>query len=348
MNKRRNLVKLNKSLVKLLASDPQGMPSSRSRPRKSKRSKKTAVIVSLMVVMICGSIFLGIASSVISRFALLEAFLTMMSTSSFIGDTNLLIVGLDNVEGSHRTDTILVVHISPNDKKMSVVSIPRDTIMNVPGVGLTKVNHAFAYGGIYLTRITLEEFLGIKIPFTVAINIEGLAKVIDDLGGLTINVEKRMYYVDYAGGLYVDLYPGLQHLNGRQAVGYVRFRHDSTGDIGRILRQQKFMQALAMKIITKKDVLSAPKMIMSLLSNVNTNMSARQVLGLSLAMRQSFDIGNIEMTSIPGDSIMIDKVYYMKPNVAEVGQRSRHYLRSGIQKQKTLVNWRDSNSQERN
>jgi LCP family protein required for cell wall assembly len=342
MNKNRNLVKLNKNLVKLLASRPKDISYPRQRSKKAK-SSRTVLLVSLLVLVITASTFLGIASAVISRFALLEAFLTMMSTSPFIGDTNLLVVGLDNVEGSHRTDTILVVHVSPKDKKVNVVSIPRDTIMDVPGIGLTKVNHAFAYGGIYLTRRTLEDFLGIKIPFSVAINIDGLAKVIDTLGGLTINVEKRMYYVDYAGGLFVDLYPGLQHLNGRQALGYVRFRHDPSGDMGRILRQQKFMQALARKIIIKKDVLSAPKVIMSLLSNINTNMSARQVLGLSLAMRQSFDIGNIEMTSVPGDSIMIDKVYYMKPDLAEVERITRMYLRTSIEKQKTLVNWRNSN-----
>jgi len=344
MNKNRNLVKLNKNLVKLLASKPKDLSYHHRRSNKAKGSRKTVLLVSLLVLVITASTFLGIASAIISRFALLEAFLTMMSTSPFIGDTNLLVVGLDNVEGSHRTDTILVVHISPKDKKVNVVSIPRDTIMQVPGIGLTKVNHAFAYGGIYLTRRTLEDFLGIKIPFSVAINIDGLAKVIDTLGGLTINVEKRMYYVDYAGGLFVDLYPGLQHLNGRQALGYVRFRHDPSGDMGRILRQQNFMQALARKIITKKDVLSAPKVIMSLLSNINTNMSVRQVLGLSLAMRQSFDIGNIEMTSVPGDSIMIDKVYYMKPDLAEVERITRMYLRTSIEKQKNLVNWRNSNS----
>jgi len=344
MSKNRNLVKLNKNLVRLLSSQPKDLSYNRQRSKKTKGSKRTVLLVSLLVLVITASTFLGIASAVISRFALLEAFLTMMSTSPFIGDTNLLVVGLDNVEGSHRTDTILVVHISPKDKKVNVVSIPRDTIMEVPGIGLTKVNHAFAYGGIYLTRRTLEDFLGIKIPFSVAINIDGLAKVIDTLGGLTINVEKRMYYVDYAGGLFVDLYPGLQHLNGRQALGYVRFRHDPSGDIGRILRQQNFMQALARKIIIKKDVLSAPKVIMSLLSNINTNMSVRQVLGLSLAMRQSFDIGNIEMTSVPGDSILIDKVYYMKPDLAEVEKITRMYLRTSIEKQKTLVNWRNSNS----
>jgi LCP family protein required for cell wall assembly len=337
MNKKRNLVKLNRSLLKLLASRPTDLSVPRHRQKKSKKSK-VVLIATLLVLVICVSTFIGIASSVISRFALLEAFLTMMSTSSFIGDTNLLIVGLDNVEGSHRTDTILVVHISPKDKKVNVVSIPRDTLMDVPGIGLTKVNHAFAYGGINLTRRALEGFLSIKIPFTVAINIDGLAKVIDTLGGLTINVEKRMYYVDYAGGLFVDLYPGIQHLNGRQALGYVRFRHDVSGDVGRMIRQQKFVQALAGKIISKRDVLSAPKVILSLLSNVNTNMSVRQVLGLSLAMRQSFDIGNIEMTSIPGESIVIDKVYYMKPNIAEVERITRRYLRSGIQKKRTLVN----------
>ena len=287
-------------------------------------------MIAMVVLIICMSIFLGIAAVMVSRFTLLEAFLSMMSTSQLIGETNILVVGLDNVEGSHRTDTIMVVHVSSKAKKVSVVSVPRDTIMNIPGVGFTKVNHAFAYGGVNLTKETLEDFFGVKIPFTVAINIDGLAKVIDTLGGLTIDVEKRMYYVDYAGGLYVDLYPGIQNLNGRQVLGYVRFRHDAEGDIGRIVRQQKFIQALARKIVARKDVLSAPKVILSLLSNISTNMSVRQILGLSLAMRQSFDIGNIEMTSVPGESIMIDKIYYLKSNPAEVRRIAQHYLTPSV------------------
>ena len=328
MDNKRNLIKLNKALLKLLASPPKETPIPEVElPVNQKKPKNRIFMVSMIILIICMSIFLGIAAVMVSRFTLLEAFLSMMSTSSLIGETNILVVGLDNVEGSHRTDTIMVVHISSKERKISVVSIPRDTIMNIPGIGLTKVNHAFAYGGITLTKATLEDFLGVKIPFTVAINVDGLAKVIDTLGGLTIDVEKRMYYVDYAGGLYVDLYPGTQLLNGRQAVAYVRFRHDAEGDIGRILRQQKFIQALARKIISRKDVLSAPKIILSLLSNISTNMSVRQILGLSLSMRQSFDIGNIEMTSIPGDSIMIDKIYYMKPNDAEVARIAQQYLK---------------------
>jgi LCP family protein required for cell wall assembly len=344
MSKHRNVIKLNRNLIKLLSSDPRRKSHHHPHHKKSKRSLRSFFIAVLLIFMIFSAIMLGVASAVISRFALLEACLTMMSSSPFITETNLLVVGLDNVEGSHRTDSIMVMHISPNNKKVYVVAIPRDTIMNVPGVGLTKVNHAFAYGGVDLTKRTLENFFGIKMPFTVAINIDGLAKVIDTLGGLTIDVEKRMYYVDYAGGLFVDLYPGIQHLNGRQALGYVRFRHDSTGDIGRILRQQKFMQALARKIIIKKDVLSAPKVIMSLLSNINTNMNVRQILGLTLSMRQSFDIGNLEMTSLPGDPVMIDKVFYIKPNIAETDRITHQYLKPIVQKQRTLINWRNSHT----
>lgn len=305
------------------------------------------MLIGLLVFFIFFSATLGVGSAVISRFALLEAFLTMMSTSPFIGEINMLVIGLDDAGGSHRSDTIMVVHISPSQKKVSVVGIPRDIILQVPGVGLTKVNHAFAYGGTTLTKKTLENFFGVKIPFTVAINLDGLAKIIDTLGGLTINVEKRMYYVDYAGGLFVDLYPGVQRLNGREAVGYVRFRHDAQGDIGRIIRQQKFMQALAGLIISKKNVLSAPKVILSLLSNVNTNMSTRQILGLALSMRQSFDTGGLDMVSLPGEPIMIDRIFYIKPNVAEVERITERYLVPQIQRSRTSINLRYSHSQKR-
>ena len=335
------MIKKNKALLKLLSADPR----SRSSHRKShKKSKKNIVIISILITLILGSAMLGFTVAVISKVALLETFLTMMSATPFIGEVNIVVAGLDHTAGPHRSDTIMIVHVSPNQRKVSVVAIPRDMIVDVPGIGLTKVNHAFAYGGINLTRKSLENLFGIKLPFYVAININGLAKIIDTLGGIIIDVEKRMYYVDYAGGLFVDLYPGIQRLNGQQAVGYIRFRNDSEGDIGRILRQQKFMKALAQCIISKRNVLGAPKVIVSLLSNISTNMDTRQILGLALSMRQSFDIGNIEMASLPGDPIMIEKVFYIKPNITEIERITRQYLSPKLQNKKILSNWRRSNS----
>jgi polyisoprenyl-teichoic acid--peptidoglycan teichoic acid transferase len=343
-NRQLQLIKLNRNLIKLLASSPSSRGNAHhnhSHHKKPKRSTRSIWLVSILLLVFSSSVLFGLTLAVISRFALIEAFLTMMSTSPFIGEANILVVGMDSAGGSHRSDTIMIVHVNPNDKTVSVVSIPRDTIMEVPGVGLTKVNHSFAYGGTNLTKRTLEDFFNIKIPFTVAINMDGLAKIIDTLGGLTINVEKRMYYVDYAGGLFVDLYPGIQHLNGRQALGYVRFRHDATGDIGRIVRQQKFVQALANRIITKKNVLSAPKVIISLLSNVNTNMQVRQILGMSLSMRQSFDMGGIKTTSLPGEPVMIDRIYYLRPDMEEVKQIASTMLRPHKKEQ---PKWRRTNS----
>jgi len=292
-----------------------------------KQRVRLALAVTLALIVVF-SATLGIAISISSKFALLETLLTMMSTSSFSGETNILVVGLDAGVRTHRSDTIMVMNVNHNTKKVSVVSIPRDTLMNVPGFGLTKVNHSFAYGGTSLAKKTLERFLGVKIPFTVAIDIDGLATVIDALGGITIDVERRMYYVDYAGGLYIDLYPGRQLLDGRKAIGYVRYRSDAAGDFGRISRQQKFVKALAERIITHKSALKAPRLIVSLLANIDTNMTTSQVLGMSMSMRQSLDIGNIEIATIPGSSIMIDNVYYLKPDLFETDKVVSRMLKS--------------------
>ncbi|MFC1560142.1 LCP family protein [Candidatus Margulisiibacteriota bacterium] len=312
----------------------------RYRDEKPRRSRKPLLIAAVLIFLILFSSTLGVVISISAKFALLETFLTMMSASGFSSETNILVVGLDSGRRYHRADTIMILNVDPNTQKVSVVSIPRDTLLRVPGMGLTKVNHSFVYGGSKLTKKALEDFLDVRIPFTVAIDMSGLANVIDALGGITVDVEKRMYYVDYAGGLYINLYPGRQVLSGRRAIGYVRFRNDGRGDFGRISRQQKFVKALAQKIITHKSVLKTPKLIMSLLSNIDTNLSSRQIMAISMSMRQALDIGNIEMATIPGSGVMIDKVYYMKPNMYETRRivtkllkpgKSAGYVESGTQ-----------------
>ncbi len=110
---------------------------------------------------------------------------------------NILFLGVDSVDHSSRSDTIIVVGISP-DKKVALLSIPRDTRVEVPGKGYTKINHAYAYGGISLLKETIEKFMGIKIDYYVKTDYQGFEKVIDKLGGIEINVEKRMYYIDKA------------------------------------------------------------------------------------------------------------------------------------------------------
>ena len=108
-----------------------------------------------------------------------------------------------------------------------------------------KINHAYAYGGHELTQKVVESFLNVPINYYVLIDIQAFEKIIDAVGGVDIDVEKRMYYEDPwddNGGLVIDLQPGLQHLNGKTAIQYVRYR-DGEGDIGRINLSKKFMKA---------------------------------------------------------------------------------------------------------
>lgn len=151
-----------------------------------------------------------------------------------------------------RSDIIMIVMYDPSSKKMVMASLPRDLRVNVPGYGLDKINHAYAYGGRELSDQTIEELLGIKLDFSVKIGFDTFSKIIDDLGGVNVNSKKKFYNDQHK--LIVD--EGNQLLTGKQALFYVRFRSDSDGDYGRIARQQEvvisLMKSLSSMSLKKK------------------------------------------------------------------------------------------------
>ncbi|MBQ5860328.1 MAG: LCP family protein, partial [Selenomonadales bacterium] len=159
---------------------------------------------------------------------------------------NVLVLGVDIREGDiGRSDTIFVMSLNREKNVATMLSIPRDSYVPIPGRGWDKINHAYAYGKGKLTRRTVENLLNIEIDYLVEVDRKGVEKMIDAIGGVEIDVEKRMYYEDPwddDGGLVIDLEPGLQTLDGEEAVQYVRYR-DKEGDIGRARRQQKFLAA---------------------------------------------------------------------------------------------------------
>ncbi len=221
---------------------------------------------------------------------------------------NILFLGVDSVDHSSRSDTIIVVGISP-DKKVALLSIPRDTRVNVPGKGYTKINHAYAYGGIELLKKTIEDFMGIDINYYVKTDYQGFEKVIDKIGGIEINVEKRMYYVDKAGHLYIDLKPGKQVLDGKKAIQYVRFRHDKLGDIGRIKRQQKFLNALAQKLMKSGNILKNPSIIKDIFDALDTNLGLKEALPI-VNMLNGIKREDIKFLMLPGKPKYIKGISY--------------------------------------
>lgn len=240
---------------------------------------------------------------------------------------NVLLLGVDAAGRARRSDTVMVAHINPKSKKVSVISIPRDTLVVIPGVRLDKINHAYAYGGPELACATTSGFLGVPIEKYIKINIDGLEKVVDRLGGITVDVPERMYYVDYSQNLNIDLKPGRQRLNGKQAVGFLRYRHDALGDLGRIRRQQAFLQEVAKEIANTKNVVQTYQIIMDFLNCVETNIPNMQMFALASVVRQAYEFGNIEVSSLPGSGTKIDGIYYLQPDMEQTNRLVEKYLK---------------------
>ncbi|MDD5382582.1 MAG: LCP family protein, partial [Candidatus Margulisbacteria bacterium] len=126
--------------------------------------------VGIIIVLVVFSAAFGFLIAVASRLALMEVFFTLSPTTPLLSKTNILVLGVDNAFG-HRSDTIMLLHTDPENKEAFLISIPRDTLAVIPGRGLDKINHAYAYGGVELTRKTVENLFNIEIPYYIAINL---------------------------------------------------------------------------------------------------------------------------------------------------------------------------------
>lgn len=157
----------------------------------------------------------------------------------------ILLAGTDQREDeASRSDTIIYAAVRPVDRKVEMVSIPRDTLVNIPEVGEGKVNSALAYGGMELLSETISGLVDNPVDHTVLVNFQSFAKIIDAMGGITIDVPEKMYLPEEG----IDLEAGEQKLNGEDALAFVRWRGDGLGDIGRMERQSQFMQAVMDKM----------------------------------------------------------------------------------------------------
>lgn len=230
---------------------------------------------------------------------------------------NIMVMGVDERgDDVGRSDTLFVLTIDTKTKEVAMLSIPRDTRIKIPGKSWDKINHAYAFGGHKLTQQAVEGLLGIKIDHHIMIDIAGFKKIIDAIGGVTIDVEKRMYYTDPYdddGGLVIDLRPGVQHMDGRTAIQYVRYR-DEEGDIGRVERQQKFLKAVMNEVATPSVLTKIPGIIKEVSSVVKSDMSASEMLSLAKILNDASKKG-LKTDMVPGKPGYIDEVSYWLPDL---------------------------------
>jgi len=219
---------------------------------------------------------------------------------------SLLILGNDKRGdyGGDLTDVMMLAIFNPQEKTIRLLSIPRDTRVIIPGENLDrKINSVVKRGeelkeeairkgekpttdGISLLKKTIESIYGIPVDHYVMINFDSFRQTIDQLGGIEVNVDKRLLYHDPTDGTAIDLYPGLQTLNGEQALGFVRHRHDDRGveyystDYERNERQQMVIQAVLTKIKTFTGMTKILDILKVVGKNTKTDLSVYQIRGL--------------------------------------------------------------------
>jgi len=233
-----------------------------------------------------------------------------------------MIMGVDErADDVGRSDTLMIATLDPDKNQAALLSVPRDTRVKIKGHGFDKINAAYAYGGRKLTQETIESLLNTHIDHYIKINVHGFTKIIDALGGIDIDVEKRMYYEDPwddDGGLYIDLQPGMQHMDGKTAITYVRYR-DEEGDIGRIKRQQNFMKAVMDKLVSPTIIPKLPAIVSAVSDSVETDMSVSEILSFLGTLQDAKDNG-LKSEMLPGKPVYIDGISYWVPDISKIRQ----------------------------
>lgn len=233
------------------------------------------------------------------------------------GDTTILILGTDtNQEGAAqkgrstrgRSDTMILLNVQYRDRKLRALSIPRDSFVMVDygkGIRGDKIAHAFRRGkiGWEASKASVERLTRLSIDNFVLVDYDLFRDFIDMIGGVPLEIEKRMFYQDKAGGLYIDFHPGPTVLSGQKALEYVRFRKDRKGDVGRIERQQKFLRAAAGKLLSSPTTLLSllkPETMSKLFDHVRTDFRPEDLLPLVKRFATASP-SCIEFKTAPGD-----------------------------------------------
>lgn len=224
---------------------------------------------------------------------------------------NILVLGLD--AGGRLSDVILVVSIDRSANTAHFLSIPRDTRVEIEGYGYRKANSAYAYGRETLAVETVERLLNVKMDGYLVIDFNGFEKIIDAIGGVPIDVEKPMKYADVAGGLYIDIPAGLQVLDGKKAMDYVRYRESIRGDLGRIERQHGFIWAVVKRLIAKPDKI--PMAVSLIQQSLKTDIDIRDALPIAVDFIQSLVLDRQDFLTLPGRPEYIGGVSYYVADV---------------------------------
>lgn len=277
------------------------MAQSKPRARKWRRSRLLAAII----IVFCLAAGIGYAAMIYSAGLGKEEFGGGRGGQARAAGQrlNFLLLGSDarNGEKRARSDSIIFVSADPERKQLALLSIPRDTLVDIPGHGRDRINAAMFYGGPELTVRVVSDLIGQPVDYYFLTNYEGFVDLVDALGGVTLDVEKNMYHYDpeKGGRFTINLRKGVQRLDGRKALMYVRYRSDALGDISRVERQQKFLRAVVEEMMKPRNLVRLPVLIPKIKDCIYTNLPFDQMLTLARMAREMEGVTVVSGT-LPG------------------------------------------------
>lgn len=257
--------------------------------------------------------------------------------------TNILILGIDegdpaNPLSGKQSDTVIVAALNHANGMMNLLSIPGDTLVDIPGRKTKdKISRAYYYGGTQLAVRATEDFLQAPIHHFIVIDPPVFTQIVDVLGGVDVYVESDMNYEDAYAGFKINLKKGYQHLGGEEAAQYVRYRGDELGDIGRVQRQQKFLKLIYAKAIDVDTIVKLPEIMDLINRNVTTSMAVLDTAKIAKNLK-GFQPDLMKTKMLPGnfqtergESVwiadqekidrLLDEIYRAEPEKAEEAEK---------------------------
>lgn len=250
-----------------------------------------------------------------NRSSTVEDTLAFQGEENTLDEVNVLLLGSDSRgEKQARTDTIMIAHYDPQTRQIKLISLMRDMLVSVPDYGQQKLNAAFAFGGPELLRETIKENFGVNLHYYAMIDFEGFEKAVDLLvpNGIEVDIPYEM-----SDGIGMTLEKGKQQLQGKELLGYVRFRQDRLSDFGRVQRQQEVISKVKEEAVGLQSVTKLPELLKLLHTYIDTNIHTSTLLsiGKDVLMEESKEI---ETLRIPEDGSFENKRHDTLGEVLEI------------------------------
>jgi len=236
-----------------------------------------------------------------------HAVLGALVSPAGMGDRRIVVMGTDHV--STNTDVMFTVQLK--DGRTQLTQVPRDTFIESEKYGVMKANSLYSSGGPQMVKQELSKLLSAKVDRYLVINLGAVQRLADALGGVEVDVPKRMYYVDNSQGLYIDLYPGRQLLKGEALEGFLRFRHDELGDIGRMERQKLVLSEVFKKLANPVMATRLPELMSIAGKDVLTDISPMDMGALVTAMATT----KLSSSRLSGTPYWHQDISYWLPDV---------------------------------